>query len=252
MVKEFLLSKEDRDQIGMICGGDMLVAFQYLSQQDLSRFESLINYQKQDQECWYDLNIHEDRFSYTITTKKDDHHLNRSYFNQDKEIIFTQPILQKGMVYIFGGGHISKELAILLHRVSFKTTVVDNDEQFIKQEDFPTSTCLLCPFDKITQKIKLTPEDYVVIVTRGHEFDAEVLAEVLGYPLAYIGMIGSRQKIRATYEKLSKENHYHQEDFERVHAPIGLSIGAQTPEEIAVSIGAELISIRHDRNTLCK
>lgn len=141
---------------------------------------------------------------------------------------------------------------MLLHRVSFKTTVVDNDEQFIKQEDFPTSTCLLCPFDKITQKIKLTPEDYVVIVTRGHEFDAKVLAEVLGYPLAYIGMIGSRQKIKATYEKLSKESHYYQEDFERVHAPIGLSIGAQTPEEIAVSIGAELISIRHDRNTLCK
>ena len=147
-------------------------------------------------------------------------------------------------VYIFGGGHISAHLAPLVSLVDFKVTVVDDREEFASPERFPQADQVLCrSFEGAVQSLNINESGYAVIVTRGHAWDGVILGDVLRTPAAYIGMIGSRHKRDAIYEKLLSDG-YTASDLDRVHSPIGLPIGGETPEEIAVAITAELIQAR--------
>jgi len=158
--------------------------------------------------------------------------------------LFVEPILADPILYIFGGGHVSAQIIPLASRVGFKVEVIDDRPEFADPAKFPDAAKVhQFPFEGVLGKIPVDESSYLVIVTRGHIHDKTVLEQCLGTKAKYIGMIGSRRKKAMIYEKLLEEG-FTKSDLDRVHAPIGLDIGAETPEEIAVSIVAELIQVR--------
>ncbi|RPJ18891.1 MAG: XdhC/CoxI family protein, partial [Desulfobacteraceae bacterium] len=155
--------------------------------------------------------------------------------------LFVEPILADSVLYIFGGGHVSAQIIPLASRVGFKVEVIDDRPEFADARKFPDATKVhQYPFEGVLGKIPVDEFSYLVIVTRGHIHDKTVLEQCLRTKAKYIGMIGSRRKKAMIYEKLLEEG-FTKSDLDRVHAPIGLDIGAEGPEEIAVSIVAELI-----------
>jgi xanthine dehydrogenase accessory factor len=161
--------------------------------------------------------------------------------------MFAEPIASEPMLYVFGGGHVSSQIVPLANRVGFKVTVIDDRPEFADPKKFPDAAEVRrYPFKEVVQRLPVNEASYLVIVTRGHIHDKSVLVQCLKTNAKYIGMIGSRRKIAMVYDSL-KEEGFTQRDIDRLYAPIGLDIGAETPEEIAVSIVAELISVRAGR-----
>ncbi len=154
----------------------------------------------------------------------------------------VEPVGDCGTVYVFGGGHISCQLAMLTAIAGFRTVVLDDREEYANRRRFPLADDVLVPpsFAEALSGIDIDSASYIVIVTRGHRHDKSVLAASLQTDARYVGMIGSRKKRDAIYEALLQEG-YTPDDLERVHAPIGIDIGAESPEEVAISIVAELI-----------
>ena len=163
--------------------------------------------------------------------------------------LFFETIVPRPTVYLFGGGHISYQLARLLPMLDFDFVVVDDRAAFANQQRFPeASACVVHDFADISSVVTSDAHSaYAIIVTRGHQSDFEVLQQALRLQFVYIGMIGSRRKINILFEKLRCQG-VSQETLATIHAPIGLNIGADTPEEIAVSIAAELIQIRRRKS----
>lgn len=151
----------------------------------------------------------------------------------------------QGVVYIFGAGHVSRELAGLTRKVGFCTVVLDDRKEFANRRRFggADEVVVLKSFEQAFESRAIDDNSHIVIVTRGHSHDKTVLAQALKTDAGYVGMIGSRRKRDIIYQKLLAES-FQQADIDRVHCPIGLDIGAETPEEIAVSILAELIRHR--------
>lgn len=156
--------------------------------------------------------------------------------------LLDEEFSKENFVYIFGGGHVSLDLTDLLYKIGFKCIVIDDREEFANKDRFPNAYKILVEdYDKIFEKINITKDDYIVILTRGHIYDYIVEKNALKTDAIYIGMIGSKNKIKNLHDKLKSEEGYNDETISRVNAPIGLQIGAETTEEIAVSIAAELI-----------
>lgn len=146
-----------------------------------------------------------------------------------------------------GGGHVSLELAHIAARLEFEVVVIDDRPEFANDARFPMVHQVLCmPFEEALDQLGSRDTDFYAILTRGHAFDKECLAHVLRGQYAYVGMIGSRTKVAAVYKVLREEG-FSQEMLDGVHSPIGLSIGGQTPAEIAVSIAAQLVQVRAQR-----
>ncbi|WP_319762792.1 XdhC family aldehyde oxidoreductase maturation factor [Maridesulfovibrio sp.] len=148
-------------------------------------------------------------------------------------------------LYIFGAGHVSRPTAALAASVNFRTVVLDDRADFANRERFPQAAEIrvLPDFKDCFAGLEVNENSYIIIVTRGHLHDKTVLGQALDTPARYVGMIGSSKKRNAIYDALREEG-VTQQEIDRCHCPIGLSIGGQTPEEIAVSIVAELIQIR--------
>ncbi|HOV86917.1 MAG TPA: XdhC family protein [Syntrophobacteraceae bacterium] len=161
---------------------------------------------------------------------------------------FVHPHGFLGDVYIFGCGHVAQQLAPLCRLVGFRVVVLDDREEFANRERFPSADEIrvLESFEGVTDLLPIDPECYLVIVTRGHRSDGLVLSQCLRTHAGYIGMMGSRKKRDAAYAALTREG-FTEQDLQRVFCPIGLAIGAETPEEIAVSIVAQLIEVRANR-----
>lgn len=158
--------------------------------------------------------------------------------------VFIEPILPVSPLYIFGGGHIAVPLARMAAMVGFKITVVDERPEFANKERFPDAAeTVTADAASAFARLSVDKSSYIVIVTHGHKGDEVALEGALRTPARYIGMIGSREKNKAVFGHLLARG-FTQEDIDRVHAPIGIRIMAQTPEEIAVSILAELIMVR--------
>ncbi len=158
-----------------------------------------------------------------------------------------------GTAYIFGGGHVGRCTAHLAAYVGFKVVVVDDRAEFASAPQVPDADqCVVVDsFEGALEGLDIGKDGYVVIVTRGHRHDKTVLQQALRLDCAYIGMIGSRRKTSLVFQALLAEG-AGKEDLERVHAPIGLPIGGETPEEIAVSIVAEMIQTRYKKDGLQK
>jgi xanthine dehydrogenase accessory factor len=158
--------------------------------------------------------------------------------------IFIEPVLPQPLLYIFGAGHVSLELFKAASAAGFDVIVTDDREAYANAERFPGARQVIAEdFDKALASLAPGESSYLVIATRGHRDDMRVLRWAVQTPARYIGMIGSRRKAITVYRALIAEG-LKPELFDRVYSPVGLDIGAVTPEEIAVSILAELIAIR--------
>lgn len=153
-----------------------------------------------------------------------------------------------GSVYIFGAGHVSQALAQLTHLTGFYTIVLDDRDDYANLERFPFADEIFTPtpIDAAFSDLSIDEYSYIVIVTRGHLQDKVVLDAALKTPAVYIGMIGSKRKCSLIFEDLKKAG-WAEDALARVNAPIGIPISAETPEEIAVSIVAEMIQRRANR-----
>lgn len=163
--------------------------------------------------------------------------------------IFVEVQAQPPHLIIVGAGHIAVPLAAIAKINDFEVSVIDDRGQYAHPARFPTADRVIAgPFRAELQKLRgdkavFDNHTYLVMVTRGHQYDVESLLEVLDDPVAYIGMIGSQRRVRAVFELLEREQGIAPEKFDRVYAPIGIDIGARTPAEIAVCIMAEIINV---------
>ncbi|WP_346664195.1 XdhC/CoxI family protein [uncultured Merdimonas sp.] len=202
--ESFDLSGETAIEEGMICGGSLQVEFRYLSR-EMDGFEEVFEELRKE----------------------------------------AQKERKAGKVYIFGGGHVAQALAQVLVFLGFSCVILEDREEFLKKELFPGEVQLRrIDNQRIGESVSIREEDCVCIMTRGHKDDLVIEAQVLQTKASYIGVIGSRRKAAVVAEKLRTEYHISPEEIGRIHTPIGLPIGAETPEEIAVSIAAELIRHR--------
>ncbi|WP_295295698.1 xanthine dehydrogenase accessory protein XdhC [uncultured Brachyspira sp.] len=164
------------------------------------------------------------------------------YINKNNKEIIENLIEKENKknnnVYIFGAGHVSLDLVDILSKLSFNCIIIDDREEFANRFN---NAIIVDDYENVFNKINITEKDYIIIVTRGHSYDYIVEKNALKTNAYYIGMIGSSKKIATLHNRLKEEEKYTDEMIERVHAPIGLQIGAESTEEIAVSIAAELI-----------
>jgi xanthine dehydrogenase accessory factor len=161
---------------------------------------------------------------------------------------YTEPLTRAGRVYVFGGGHVAQELVPVLSHIGFSVVVYEDRENFARPELFPgASDIVMNDFAGISDKVTIGADDYVVIMTRGHQMDFEVLEQTLRTHARYVGCIGSAKKLEATKRRLVDAG-IAETAFERLYSPIGLKIKAETPAEIAISIAAEMIMFRASRN----
>jgi len=158
--------------------------------------------------------------------------------------VFIEPLIPAERLFIFGAGHIAYYLAPMASAVGFQLTIVDDRDEFANKKRFPQADELIVDeFKRATKSIKPDEHSYIVIVTRGHNYDEIILHWALGIQAHYIGMIGSKSKVKTVFKKLESKGVSRQE-LKKVYSPIGLDIGALTPSEIAVSILAQLIEVR--------
>lgn len=158
--------------------------------------------------------------------------------------IFIEPVLPVPVLYIFGAGHVAMELFKAARNAGFDCIVIDDREAYANAERFPNALRVIAQdFNLALKDLAPLESSYIVIATRGHRDDMRVLRWAVQTPARYVGMVGSKRKAITVFRELTREG-LSAELFERVHSPVGLDIGAVTPEEIAVSIVAELIATR--------
>jgi xanthine dehydrogenase accessory factor len=160
--------------------------------------------------------------------------------------VFIEPVLPAPRAYIFGAGHISKSLSKIVTMAGFASVVIDDREAFASRERFPEAEEVhAAEYEELFPKLAINETSYLIIVTRGHRDDMRVLKLAIATPARYIAMIGSKRKVIGVIRELEKEG-VPRAAFERLHAPMGLDIGAVSPEEIAISVTAEMIAVRRN------
>jgi xanthine dehydrogenase accessory factor len=158
--------------------------------------------------------------------------------------IFVEPVTPEPRAFIFGGGHVSKSISKVANIAGFATVVVDDREAFANKERFPEAEETYADeYETIFPKLNITSSSYLIIVTRGHRDDMRVLRWAVTTQARYIAMIGSKRKTISVVKELEKEG-IPREAFQKIFAPMGLEIGAETPEEIAISVVSEMIAVR--------
>jgi xanthine dehydrogenase accessory factor len=161
-----------------------------------------------------------------------------------RETVLLERLSSPPHLYIFGAGHISLFLCPLCKTVGFRVTLFDDRAEFANRERFPEADDIeVRPFEDLLADYVFEPGAYLVILTRGHLYDYQIIRMVLGLSHRYLGMIGSRHKRKVVFKALAEEG-FSEDQISLIHSPIGLDINAETPEEIAVSITAELIQVR--------
>ncbi|SDB49379.1 xanthine dehydrogenase accessory factor [Desulfonatronum thiosulfatophilum] len=178
---------------------------------------------------------------------------NTVLFDMENVRLVVEPVLNPETVHLFGAGHVSMEVAALAHRMGFRVEVYDDRPEFANRQRFPNARAVHVPESLATalDSRRITDNCYIVIITRGHSHDMDILAQALPARAGYIGMIGSRRKRDAIYAALRRQG-FNQSQLDAVHCPIGLDIHAETPAEIALSIVGELVKVRAERSTAGK
>ncbi len=260
--KGYKLAPKQVEDLGMICGGDVVVYYQFVSageQSFLSLVERILTLLDNDEDSWIITDITDETAwsmgVYSKTTGMAGLELSENelepllkgrslQINAGGKKYYTEPLVRAGKVVIFGGGHIAQELVPVIAHIGFRCTVMDDRKEFANSKLFPMADDVIVGnFEKIHESVVVTENDYVVIATRGHNYDLIVQEQALRTPACYIGVIGSRQKIAKTNARLLEAG-IPKEALERVYTPIGVSIKAETPAEIAISIAGELIMVR--------
>jgi len=160
--------------------------------------------------------------------------------------VYVEAFLPRYHLVVVGGGHVAQPIAQLGSLLGFAVTVIDDRPEYANRERFPTAEQVISTdFVTTLRALELGPRHHIVLITRGHRHDMDCLREVVRRPVAYIGMIGSRNRVQTVFNLLTAESGVDPALLESVYSPIGLDIGARTPPEIAVAVAAELIKVRH-------
>ena len=241
----YTLLPDGKGNLQMVCGGDVTIYFRTLLPvpELIGVFEQALN---SAGDSWLCIATLGDGaiFLTDRATEQSGSLLTRPSYDVESKC-FTYPLMPSGVVYIFGGGHVGRALVETLTRIDFNCVVYDDREEYASAAVHPLAVRTIHgAYTAIGESIKLAAADYVIIVTHGHQYDFEALAQTIVSPAKYIGCMGSRRKTAVIRERLKNEAGISESDIERLHAPIGLKIGAETPEELAISIAAELIAIR--------
>ena len=253
-LKSYDLRPDEVESVGMICGGRVTVYSQVFAPDGEAEIAVLRRWRETlggDQDAWLLMALSGERVQrFEVLTAQEIPADKREYFTAKavwKDDLYVEPVCRAGKVYLFGGGHVGRALVPVLATLGFPVVVFDNREELAKIENYPAARAVICgDFGKIYEKVTLTENDYAVIMTPGHRADFEILAQVLQSDAGYIGCIGSKHKVAKTRELLLARG-FADADIARIHSPIGLPILAETPEEIAVSIAAEMIEHRAKR-----
>ena len=257
----FYLAPNQVNDIGMICGGNVTVYFRFFDHknaQDVRLTAAILELLTGGQDAWLISRMESGKIT-AMGTFDEAHGLrfaeldeemlrlwltSSAVYRKGEPAYYIEPISRAGRVYIFGGGHVGKALAPVLAGVGFRVTVFDNRPDFARPENYPgAERVVLGDYYHVDETVTIGARDYVCIMTPGHQADREVLLQAVRTQACYIGCIGSRHKIAATNRYLM-ENGIAESELSRIHAPIGITIFAETPEEIAISIAAELIRHR--------
>jgi len=245
-VSKYHLGNEEAATIGMVCGGTIWLSYQYLSADIKGQLEvirQIVKAGEANENIWLTIKMGQSCEQEIDIALAGSNH--PTLVEANGSMYYTDPILKMGTVYIFGGGHVSKELTPLLVYLGFSCVVYDDRAEYANAQEFPSATRIICgEFKDIEKHIKLNAEDYVISMTRGHLYDIAVQTWALKAHPRYIGVIGSKKKVEFSKNELLKQG-FSAEEIANCHSPIGLDIGADTPQEIAVSVAAELIEIRH-------
>jgi len=273
IVHSFLLTGKDAADMDMICGGEGRVLLDFVNAADRTRNAILDEAASifsrhgigwlitaitgsddaQSKQCLYrndnsligDVGLSADMLKEIISGPK--RMFVHSLMIENRQLLI-EPLVNAGTVFIFGAGHVSQSIAPLSGTVGFRTIVLDDRAEFASRERFPAPTeiIVLESFERLPQ-LEIDGDSYIVIVTRGHLHDKTILAASLKTSAGYIGMIGSRRKRDMIFKALADEG-FHKHDLDRIYSPIGTDIGAETPEELAVSIVGELIKVRAEKS----
>lgn len=265
LLHEFSLTRNEVEDLGMICGGNVTVYFRYASHADesfLAFTGTALRLIEDVETSWLIIGLSEGNreemgvygvksglfgidsldFDYRQLSRKAQH------LTIDGKPYYVEELVHSGKVYILGCGHVAQELVPVLAHVGFRCIAADDRSEFASKELFPDAERVeLIDFNNIEKDITITEDDAVCIMTRGHAFDTVLQIQVLKSPAYYIGVIGSSKKIAAVAQIL-REHGFSEEKIASIHAPIGLAIKAETPEEIAISIAGELIRERAERH----
>ncbi len=257
---DFTLTKDDVQNLGMICGGACNVFFHYIPAGDEHTIMLCEEAEEQFQKgrnLWLltqlgekgQMGLYSDNLGFWGILVSDELKLSRHPERTGN--IFAEQINTAGRVYIFGGGHVAQELVPVLAHVGFRCVVMDDRVEFTRPELFPGAETVICgDLQRIGDSVTIGNEDYVCVMTRGHAFDTVVQAQVLRCLPTYCGVIGSAFKAAGVRKTLKEEYGLADEELDLVTTPIGLNIKGETPAEIAISIAAQMILHRAERNGL--
>jgi len=234
--KEYKLLGEAEESIGMICNGIQIIGFLMLEEKHLNIISGIIESIKSHKESF--IRITENSFNFIEES------IANNSFNQ-KDFIYSEKVGVKNKVYIFGGGHVGLAISRVMSQLDFYVIVFDSrkDVNTLVENTF-ADEILIKDFIEAASDVLEDYYSYVVIVTPGHMQDKGVLKAVLNKNVKYIGMMGSESKVRTLYKELISEG-INPDDLKRIHSPIGIKIKSETPEEIAISIAAEILGIKN-------
>lgn len=260
----FRLQKNQVLDLGMVCGGDVNVYFRILSpdRATLNLLDGIEEMYQRGEQSWLITEVTQEQTGvlavYGTCSGLIGGEVPQEILPQlsncpatvqvQGRTFYVEKLIQAGRVYIFGGGHVAQSLVPALAAVDFRCVVLEDREEFCRPELFPgVEETRMVDNERVLDSVTITEDDYVVIMTRGHKSDMTIQAQILQTKAHYIGVIGSRKKIDSVFAQL-RERGYNEEDLARITTPIGLDIRAETPAEIAVSITAQLILHRANRN----
>ena len=249
---DFSLTRDDVQNLGMICGGAVTVYFHYIPAGDRETLDLTREAERRFDrggDLWLVSDLAQGgRLS--LATREDPDlapYLSRHpcRLEENGRNLYLEQIHTSGKVYVFGGGHVAQELAPVLAHVGFACVVMDDREEFTRPQLFPGAVQVIQgDLTKIADYVTIGPEDYVCVMTRGHAFDTLVQAQVLPCRPCYCGVIGSRHKAAGVRKVLKEDYGLSDEILDLVTTPIGLDILAETPAEIAISIAGQMICRR--------
>jgi len=261
-IRAFSLTRNDVEDLGMICGGDVTVFFHYMPPKD-SHMLALIERAEElfaaDIPFWLlsdlsrggEMSLYNEKEGLFGNCRGwDPAFLSRrlTHVREGAADLTVEQVNSPGRVYIFGGGHVAQELEPLLTRVGFRCVVLEDRAEFASRKFFPTAEEVLhIDFGNVAEAVQIGAEDYVCVMTRGHRHDTLIQAQVLPCRPCYVGVIGSGEKSAEVRRTLKEQYGLTEELLALVTTPIGLPIHSETPAEIAVSIAAEMIQIRAER-----
>ncbi|MGN0159680.1 MAG: XdhC family protein [Brotaphodocola sp.] len=258
ILRKYRLTKEEVAGLGMVCGGDVDILFTFLqpSEENKKVVMTIQDCMNRYEKIWLMLPLDGNSIGFARQGEgnacpmgdgdaknggQKEHALIEDAFGKK---VYVRCLENASRVYVFGGGHLAQELVPVISHLGFRCVVTDDREEFSTRQLFPDAEEVhTMQFDQLEGKFDIYENDYIIAVTRGHMGDLDVQKFALKTPAYYIGVVGSRSKIKTVNEKL-REAGYTEEDINRVVTPIGLDIHSETPAEIAISIAAQLIEKR--------